>query len=129
MEKRCATCVPPHCSLLPTPYSPLPTPYSLWHDARASRSRGGRSGRCAMACGDERLALVVLRAGMIGVEVEQGTIDVDRVGQARRLLDHPGESDVGEARFGLGIAAADIRMVAGKPNLLEPHQRRAPVGE
>ena len=74
-------------------------------------------------------ALVVLRPGRVREQLEHGRIDIDRVRQAQRLLHHPHERDVGEPRFGLRVAAADVGMTAREPHLSEARRRVRPVGE
>ena len=44
-------------------------------------------------------------------------VHLEALREARRLLDHPPQRDVGQAGLGLDVAAADVRVVPGEPDL------------
>ena len=93
----------------------LPPAEIAWRAMNNRASRTSQPGQAAM----NALRSSCCGAGAVGVELQHRMVDEDRLGQAQRLLHHPGERDVGQAQLRLGIAAADVGMAAGEPHLLE----------
>src|SRR5262245_25778627 len=71
---------------------------------------------------DSLAAFIVLLPRVATEQLEVAPID-EQPG-SYRLGGNPAESDIGQAGFVFRVAAADIGMVAGKPELLEPRTLR-----
>ena len=74
------------------------------------------------ACFEKGLPFIVLHAERIRPEPQALPIDQYRMLQLVELFDHPAQSDVGQARFVLRMAATDVRVVAGEPDLAQPRR-------
>src|SRR5579884_1410694 len=98
-------------------------------DARVMRRTGGGNARL-LAPSDaasfrhppwiavaHRFYFGMLHSVRIGPHIELGSVEHRSVGYAFELLDHPAQRDVRQAAFILSVAPANVRVIAGKPQL------------
>ena len=64
-------------------------------------------------------ALVMLHPVRGRVKLKRGFVDLDPIPDSDRRIRHPGQRNVRQTRFILCVAAADIGVIAGEPELLE----------